>query len=54
MSATLDEPTPRYVVLWIECDDEQDAERIEDLALTMVEKIARGRVVQNRIQEAAP
>ena len=54
MAATREEPAPRYLVLWIECDDDQDAERIEALALTAVETIARGRLVQNRIQDEQP
>ena len=44
----------RYVVVWIECDDEQDAEQVEVAIVDAAERIARGREVQNRIQDDQP
>lgn len=43
-----------YVVIWIECVDEDDAERIEGRAVDAIEALARGRQVQNRIQDEQP
>jgi hypothetical protein len=44
----------RYVVVWIECEDDDAAEAVEASAVYAVELIAHGRLVQNRIQEDQP
>jgi hypothetical protein len=45
----------KYVVIWIEVDDDDDdAERVEANAVSMLVDITRGRLVQNRIQDAQP
>ena len=45
-----------YVVIWIECDDDEDAEQVEAQAVDVLEtRFARdARIIQNRIQDAQP
>jgi hypothetical protein len=43
-----------YVVIWVECETERDAERVEAAAVPAVERIAGLRLVQNTIQHEEP
>ena len=44
----------RYVLLWLEADDEEDAERLEEAALTALASVVPIDDIQNRIQGDQP